>query len=408
MSNCKFNTTRGATLAYLRTKGVIDKYLNIIDLPKFRAENTKLSNDAKNRFNITERLFYEENNGKKAIPNDVAFRQIDEVKKYGRKISFMSSTVISDEFERSYNKVIDVIKRRIEGKNYDLSVIKSKLKNKDLSIDEKKNLLALKISTENEILKFENRIEALKKNPDIEPFKAIVNLELNEIETLLNKDNLTPRELDYISHTIDLWKYVSDINEMEKIGIFNPDDLDVYAVSDFFETISTKAEKLERKFNDINKKVVLEWGENLTGKKFNKKRLFAPMKDGSSIAVSALNISKFGDNLLDTIYVAIKGAELEINKSVSEKYRKLDELSKDLTKQDLDTLYQKDSKGRKTTNLTWRYAQDYYYKRNDIWSEYYHRKKHNLYAQAEEYRIKTIMKQIWQVYLLNQQVRQLI
>ena len=78
--NKKFVTSEASTKAWLRTRNVIDKYLNILDLNKFRNYNTELSNDAKVKYNVTERLFFEENNGKKALPNRKVFKEIDNKK----------------------------------------------------------------------------------------------------------------------------------------------------------------------------------------------------------------------------------------------------------------------------------------------------------------------------------------
>lgn len=74
----KFRTAEAATKASLRTKGAIDKFLNILDIAKFRKLTKEWTEDAKKRFGITGNLFYEENN--KAIPNKEAFEQIDNAK----------------------------------------------------------------------------------------------------------------------------------------------------------------------------------------------------------------------------------------------------------------------------------------------------------------------------------------
>lgn len=75
----KFRTSEASSKASLRTKGAIDKFLNILDTNLFRKYNKKWSQDARERFNISGSLFYEENN--KAIPNKQAFQQIDKAKK---------------------------------------------------------------------------------------------------------------------------------------------------------------------------------------------------------------------------------------------------------------------------------------------------------------------------------------
>jgi hypothetical protein len=75
----KFRTSEASSKASLRTKGAIDKFLNILDTNLFRKYNKQWSQDARERFNISGSLFYEENN--KAIPNKEAFQTIDKVKK---------------------------------------------------------------------------------------------------------------------------------------------------------------------------------------------------------------------------------------------------------------------------------------------------------------------------------------
>ena len=73
----KFVTSEAATKAAMRTRGAIDKFLNIVDLGLFRTLNTRWSNDAKERFGIQNMLFSEEDDGKKAVPNKEAFKAID-------------------------------------------------------------------------------------------------------------------------------------------------------------------------------------------------------------------------------------------------------------------------------------------------------------------------------------------
>jgi hypothetical protein len=74
----KFATAEASTKASLRTRGAIDAFLNILDYNKFNNLNNEWTQDAKERFGISGRLFSEENN--KAIPNKQAFKQIDNAK----------------------------------------------------------------------------------------------------------------------------------------------------------------------------------------------------------------------------------------------------------------------------------------------------------------------------------------
>ena len=81
--NCKPNrlVTTGANVKkYFRDNNLIDSYLNILDIGKFRAANTRWSQEANTQFLIDGRLFSEENDGRKAVPNVEMFQRIDAAK----------------------------------------------------------------------------------------------------------------------------------------------------------------------------------------------------------------------------------------------------------------------------------------------------------------------------------------
>lgn len=79
-TSCEFKTSEASTKSWLRDRKIIDGYLNIMDLNKFRITVTNLSNTAQNKYGIAERLFSETSDGKKAIPNKEAFKAIDNAK----------------------------------------------------------------------------------------------------------------------------------------------------------------------------------------------------------------------------------------------------------------------------------------------------------------------------------------
>ena len=80
MKSCEFTTSEASTKSWFRTNGLIDKFLNILDLNKFRIKNTEFSNYAETQYGVEGRLFYEEQSGKKALPNTTLFHQIDAAK----------------------------------------------------------------------------------------------------------------------------------------------------------------------------------------------------------------------------------------------------------------------------------------------------------------------------------------
>ena len=82
MANCndkkKFKTAEASTKSWLRTNGIIDQFLKILDYNKFVKSNNELSAVATEKYGTTGKLFYEEDG--KAIPNKGAFKQIDNAK----------------------------------------------------------------------------------------------------------------------------------------------------------------------------------------------------------------------------------------------------------------------------------------------------------------------------------------
>jgi hypothetical protein len=89
----KFKTSEAATKSAMRTKGAINEFLKILDLPLFRRLNSQYSNYASEKYNIKERLFFED--GDRAVPNRGAFKQIDNIKGIHYQIS--EDTIQSEE-----------------------------------------------------------------------------------------------------------------------------------------------------------------------------------------------------------------------------------------------------------------------------------------------------------------------
>ena len=99
MAKCKdkekFITAEAASKAALRTRGIIDKFLNIKKLAEFRKLNSIWSKDAEARFGIKERLFFED--GEKAVPNTIAFKAIDQAKGIYYEEDDVPSSIASEE-----------------------------------------------------------------------------------------------------------------------------------------------------------------------------------------------------------------------------------------------------------------------------------------------------------------------
>jgi hypothetical protein len=100
-TSCEFKTSEAATKSWLRDRKIIDGFLNILDLNKFRITVTNFSNVAQNKYGITERLFSETEDGKKAIPNKEAFKAIDNAKGIYYQLSTPVKSGVSELFQNN-------------------------------------------------------------------------------------------------------------------------------------------------------------------------------------------------------------------------------------------------------------------------------------------------------------------
>lgn len=106
----KFKTAEASSKASLRTKGVIDKFLNILDVNMFNKLNKKWTTDAVERFDIEGKLFYNDND--KAVANKIAFKKIDSSKgiTYPKKVDFNDLIGSKkNEVESKDNEVVDEV-----------------------------------------------------------------------------------------------------------------------------------------------------------------------------------------------------------------------------------------------------------------------------------------------------------
>lgn len=125
----KFVTSEAKAKSFLKTKGVIDKFLNVLNLGEFRKLHTQLRQQVKDKYfsnnpSWNEKLFLEEKDGKKIVPNKVVFKQIDNINniKYSLFVSEdgdvnVEKTVsaLSEKFSIPY-KIINDVNEKYSGK----------------------------------------------------------------------------------------------------------------------------------------------------------------------------------------------------------------------------------------------------------------------------------------------------
>ena len=114
MKNCndkkKFKTAEASTKSQLRTKGIIDEFLNIIKQNEFRQKNKSLTDYAKSEYGVDKGMLFSEKTVRnanaeyyQAVPNKAAFKAIDAAK----GINYQLNTVNAS---RSAEATINIMK----------------------------------------------------------------------------------------------------------------------------------------------------------------------------------------------------------------------------------------------------------------------------------------------------------
>ena len=107
MKNCndkkKFKTAEASTKSQLRTKGIIDEFLNIIKQNEFRQKNRSLTDYAKSEYGVDKGMLFSEKTVRnasteyyQAVPNKAAFRAIDAAKGINYQLNTVNASRSSE------------------------------------------------------------------------------------------------------------------------------------------------------------------------------------------------------------------------------------------------------------------------------------------------------------------------
>jgi len=221
--SCKpFKTSEANAKSYLRTQEVIDKYLNVKDLGKFRTEHSKLRQQAKDKYfpNVegwNEKLFLENKQGTKVYPNKAVFKQIDKINgvKYKDSISFEPKEISEDTSFEPKEGVSDEVNYNLKSTN----ILLSDKANEVFKKGEKNKWPLEKILTELQVPK--------------EQKKLILDLEFDTYyDELSLQENIAMELMNKYTYTVKINTAKIKKEGVDRSGKFNLDD-DVYTVESY-------------------------------------------------------------------------------------------------------------------------------------------------------------------------------
>jgi hypothetical protein len=366
----KFSSALSSTKAYLRTKGVIDKYLNIVDLPKYRAYHTAWKNDAAKRFGLDTMLFT--NEGNKAIFYEDAFREIDR-----RKASLESALNESEDFiiPTGAAQVTAVENKRQALLEKEVIKIKEQLKTEKDPSNIRKLYTQLDKAA-NLVVDAKERVSDSKNINAFEEVLAEADSQLKEVSRILSKPNLSFDEIFYAKRVLDLWKAAGDFSGDPKMHIIlTEDEVNTPEIKADFRLRKSEAEDLSSILDKVQKDAVVDFVRQHTVDTLSEDEIFKLISDTSKVNALMSNIGRHDVPILTAIFSAVQQANIKAQLEANDIWENLDSLGEKVLKKlgnNFNIFKQLTETGKETGRLVTRFSDDFFSTRNGLIQTAFH------------------------------------
>lgn len=280
---------------------------------------------------------------------------------------------ITAEDLKATNNTEDYLDDTIDVDTRDYSRIKLSLNNQIKRLNERKARTTDetdKASIDKRIRKIENQLEELEKEISVDAIYQVGEEELDNVETMLNKDSVSDEELEHALRTTSMW-----INAPE--AIFPSDEiLEGSAAYEKITQLRARASNLKDRWHRKALRRMVDILEDkgiidTRGESFSEKDLMA-FQDISSLTSNYMDISRTGNPILSAVDDYIRQASNATNEEMTELLRNIDELDTKLKKSSFfkkngyKGFAQRDKDGNLTGNLIGEISADYYEEKNDL------------------------------------------
>lgn len=229
-----------------------------------------------------------------------------------------------------------------------------------------------------------NRIESLKKvydesekrvllSKDISAFEDILNFgqnELNEIQTLLGKPAISADDVYYAQRIINLWNKAGDFSTEPHEHIFlDEEEFNTPEIRSAFRELASKAQDLQSIITKIKRDYTTKFVQQYTDGKLTQDDIFKAIKDTHKLASLTLNVSRFGDPMLQAGFAAIERATTLAQQEANQTWENLDKLTSKVLKKtgnNYNIFKQLTEDGRETGRLVHRFSPEFFEIRNQL------------------------------------------
>lgn len=196
--------------------------------------------------------------------------------------------------------------------------------------------------------------------------------QIDEVEKILGKENISYEEVSYSQRVLDLWKRAGDFSTASNIHIIlDEDEFNTPEIRDQFRLKAARAEDLQSNLSQIKEEYITKFVRDHTNKNLSKEEIFKLISDNSRLATTTLNLGRQDDAMLQAIFSAVERANIMAQQESSKVWKDLDELTAKVLKKtgnNFNIFKQLTEEGLETGRTVDRFSAEFYENRNQYLS----------------------------------------
>lgn len=233
------------------------------------------------------------------------------------------------------------------------------------TVAERKQNIALRTKIEKRLADKALEIELLKTDNKIETVVLILEGMLNEMRVMLQKGVIV-EDIDYMKRMIKIIQRAGDFTDGEHIFLA-PLQMSNEDLKKELNYKRFQADEIERQVDAFSETEVTKWVNDKLGTNFDKDAILEAIKDINSLRGNTLDISRYNDELANSIYNTLKEAGFKAQQEAKTIWSTVDSLIekalpklKQLDSRDPFSIFKQLSKGLQTGDLVHYYSQEYF------------------------------------------------
>lgn len=230
------------------------------------------------------------------------------------------------------------------------------------------NIAAQKLASQREST--EENITMAEKIDSFEQVASFADEQLDTVDQILNKANITFEDIQFARRTIDLWKAAGDFSMTpDKHLILDEGEFATPEIRNIFKNFQNKAEELDSMLQQLEEDFLVEFVREHTSENITKDEVFKLFTDASKVATLTKNLGRHDNAILSAIFSSVEKANIKAQFEANEVWEDIDRLSKAVLKKtgnNYNIFKQLNADGTDTGRLVTRFSAEFYDQRNKL------------------------------------------